>query len=65
VRSADAIIPGISVYMKKFRAGFTYDINVSALRKASHGAGGPEFSLIYQASRIRSIVKHPRLCPVY
>ncbi len=45
-RLKDAIIPSIMVQYNSFRFGISYDITVSALRKAASG-GSLEFSLSY------------------
>jgi type IX secretion system PorP/SprF family membrane protein len=43
----DAIIPYIGLDFSNFTLGLSYDVNVSALKSASEGAGGIEVSLIY------------------
>ena len=47
VRWNDAIIPVIKLEMNKYDIGFSYDINVSQLSKASQTFGGFEISLSY------------------
>lgn len=46
-RFGDAIIPYISLEMKKFQFGFSYDVNTSNYSAATAGNGAYEFSLIY------------------
>lgn len=48
VRWDDAVIPVIKLEMEKYEVGFSYDINVSKLSKASQGFGGFEISLSYK-----------------
>ncbi|HTS44474.1 MAG TPA: PorP/SprF family type IX secretion system membrane protein [Puia sp.] len=44
---ADAIIPYVGLDYGSFSLGMTYDVNISAFRKATLGRGGIEISLIY------------------
>ncbi len=46
-RTGDAIILVPSAQYGKWRAGVSYDINISSLRNASNYKGGFEFSLMY------------------
>lgn len=43
----DAIIPMLAYEIGGFRAGISYDVNISDLNVASNGNGGIEISLIY------------------
>jgi hypothetical protein len=43
----DAIIPYIGLEFSSIHIGYTYDINISNLKKASNSVGGNEISLIY------------------
>ncbi|TAN01456.1 MAG: type IX secretion system membrane protein PorP/SprF [Chitinophagaceae bacterium] len=47
VRWNDAVVPVIKLQMNKYDVGFSYDINVSQLSKASQTFGGFEISLSY------------------
>ncbi len=64
-RTSDALIPMISLYYNKFRLGFSYDINISSLKKASNYKGGPEITLIYMAKKIKSNSQRRIICPLY
>lgn len=64
-RFNDAIVPGFALYMNKFRLGVSYDVNVSGLSKATNGRGGPEFSLVYVARKIKAQTQRRTVCPVY
>lgn len=64
-RSSDAIAPSFAYYKNKFRYGISYDINISSLTKASRGAGGPEFCIVYQWSKIKPQLNPKGVCPVY
>jgi len=64
-RTSDAIIPMISLYFNKFRFGFSYDLNISSLNKASNYRGGPEFTIIYMARKIKSNTQRRIVCPIY
>jgi len=46
-RNKDAIIPMVAIEIFGFRAGLSYDANISDLRPASNGHGAVELSLIY------------------
>ncbi|MBW8049579.1 MAG: type IX secretion system membrane protein PorP/SprF [Cytophagales bacterium] len=48
-RLGDALVMMIGGEYQNFTLGISYDINVSSLRLASNGRGGPEISLIYEA----------------
>lgn len=48
-RLNDALVMLIGGEYQNFTLGISYDINVSSLRLASNGRGGPEISLIYEA----------------
>ncbi len=65
LRNKDAIIPSVALDYNKFRIGFSYDVNISSLKAASNGKGGPEISLIYQAMKIKSKTQHKIICPIY
>ena len=43
----DAIIPYVGLEFKSLQLGYTYDINISSLNKATNSQGGNEISLIY------------------
>ena len=49
LRWKDAFIPVMKLDYNPFSIGFSYDMNISALRTASLGQGGFEFSLTYMA----------------
>jgi type IX secretion system PorP/SprF family membrane protein len=59
----DAIILGGGIKFKKLDWGFTYDINVSPLSKATNFNGAFEISLIYTGGSIRKRVNEP--CYIY
>lgn len=44
----DALVPTIRLSCNKLSAGFSYDVNISKLKKASYGGGGPELTLTYE-----------------
>jgi type IX secretion system PorP/SprF family membrane protein len=46
-RLKDAVIPMVAIELFGFRAGLSYDANISKLRPASRGHGAVEVSLIY------------------
>lgn len=61
-RMKDALIPYLGVEFGDLRLGASYDVNTSALRTASSGAGGIEVSLIYTR---RPSTDRPVLCPKF
>lgn len=65
LRTGDAVIPMVSVYVNKFRFGISYDINISEFNSATRSKGGPEFSITYLTRKIRTETQRTRLCPVY
>ena len=48
VRWDDAIVPVIKLEMHNYEVGFSYDVNISKLSKASQSFGGFEISLAYK-----------------
>lgn len=46
-RFQDALIPAVKVQWDAFEVGFSYDVNLSQLTRASNGRGGFEISLKY------------------
>ncbi len=55
VRLDDALIPQIALQYDGWRAGFSYDINTSMFQVATNERGGPEFSLMYIITDVRSL----------
>lgn len=64
-RLRDAVIPAIYLYTGKFSYGFSYDINVSDLKKVSRAQGGMEISIIYTTRKIKTLPQKRVICPVY
>ncbi len=64
-RFHDALIPSLALYLGKFRFGLSYDINTSGLKTVSHSRGGPEFSVVYMARKIKVQTQRNIICPVY
>ncbi len=64
-RWEDAIIPGVVLYLGKFRLGFSYDINTSPLKSVSRSRGGPELSIVYLSKKIKASAQRSIICPVY
>ena len=44
-RTGDAIIASVSIEFGRFAIGYSYDINISKLKKVSTGRGGSEITL--------------------
>lgn len=64
VAGADAIIASIRADYKRTSLGFSYDITVSSLSRASAGAGGPELSIIQILDNPRIRSKRTKItCP--
>jgi len=64
IRTRDAFIAYTGIEYNYFKAGISYDINNSDLKRASNNRGGYELSLIYIIKKVKSIgVKPP--CPLY
>jgi type IX secretion system PorP/SprF family membrane protein len=64
-RNKDAIIPNIGLVVNQFSFVMSYDVNVSALSRASNNLGGFELSLAYQWSKIKKKSKNKFICPKY
>jgi type IX secretion system PorP/SprF family membrane protein len=43
----DAVIPYLGIEFRSLHIGYSYDVNISPLKKASNSVGGHEISLIY------------------
>ncbi len=62
-RWEDAVSPMLAIeLMKRFRVGFSYDVNTSSLNTATNNRGGFEVSLIY-IGRIMRINEVNLFCP--
>lgn len=59
----DAWMPSVEVHYRQWRAGFSYDINISDFDITTQGRGGPEFSVRYILRKVRPLpyFKH---CPL-
>ena len=64
-RLKDALIPAVALYYNNLRVGLSYDINTSALTRASNGRGGTEISAQYILKKIRTKLNRNVCCPVY
>lgn len=62
-RWEDAIVATLGVDYKKFKFGFSYDINVSGLRTASLGQGALELTLSYSGLLNECKRRTPTYCP--
>lgn len=63
-RISDGIVLNAGADFKNIYAGFSYDINLSGLKKASNGRGAIEFSLIYKLKTVRALPPSPP-CNIY
>jgi type IX secretion system PorP/SprF family membrane protein len=63
-RLGDAIIPMIEVEYASWRAGFSYDINVSDFNIASSNRGGPEITLQYLITKVKRLPDY-KSCPIF
>jgi type IX secretion system PorP/SprF family membrane protein len=50
IDSRDAVVPMVRFDYGPIGVAFTYDVNMSALTRASGGLGGPELAIIYKAN---------------
>lgn len=59
----DAWMPNLEVHYRQWRAGFSYDINISDFSVTNQRRGGPEFSIRYILRKVRPLpyFKH---CPL-
>ncbi len=64
-RVLDAIYLVTGLQWKQFRLQMSYDFNVSALSKASHGRGGFELSAVYLYKRPYSQHYYKMPCPIF
>jgi len=63
-RLNDAIVPVIRLDYGRVSAGFSYDVNISKLSKASHGSGGVEFTLSFKGIFKNNSATSRLRCPV-
>ena len=61
--SRDAYMPNIEIHYNQWRAGFSYDVNISDFNITTQRQGGPEFSIRYTLRKVRPLpyFKH---CPI-
>ena len=57
IRWKEALIPVVKFDIKPLAFAFSYDVNISALKTASQGRGGMEFSLSYLNFSIEIILR--------
>lgn len=59
----DSVMPSIEVFYNGWRAGFSYDINISDFNIATNRRGGPEFTISYIIRRVRPLPAF-KICPL-
>ncbi|MCB0762281.1 MAG: PorP/SprF family type IX secretion system membrane protein [Flavobacteriales bacterium] len=64
-RTRDALYLTVGGHYDNWRAGISYDINLSGLRPASNARGGLELSIIYIFKKLRMPEIKDRICPEY
>ena len=64
-RALDAVNVLAGMDYKKFNIGLSYDINYSALNKASHGRGAWEISVVYRIFKHNKPLNQPLPCRVF
>jgi type IX secretion system PorP/SprF family membrane protein len=64
-RVFDAVNVIASMDYRKFTVGLSYDINYSALEKASHARGGYEISVVYRIFRQNHPLNKPLPCSIF
>ncbi len=64
-RNKDAFIAMVGMDYNEWRAGVSYDINVSDLDVASNNRGGIEFSLIYIIDQFKPMNRKFKRCPKF
>lgn len=65
IRSSDAFILSTGMDYNNLYVGFSYDVNSSDLRPASHGRGAYEISLVYLLRKFRPLNAEKKFCPPY
>ncbi len=65
VRWGDAVVPVAKLEFRPLSVSLSYDVNISALKAASNGRGGFEFSLIYQKYRSTNGSEDAFRCPKF
>lgn len=64
MRLGDALIPTIEVQYHALRVGLSYDMNTSAFEVATRKKGGPEISVEYIITKVKS-TKTFKSCPIF
>ena len=66
VFGTDALIAAVRMDIKKLYITFSFDFNISTLRRASYGLGGPEISIIQILPNDSSVIKSQSVqCPAF
>ncbi len=60
----DALVPMVKFYYQDWTVGLSFDVNLSELRVATRGRGGPEISAIYSITKVKPL-KEFRACPLF
>jgi len=63
-RTGDALAFSAGVDYLSLRVGISYDINISPFKTATNGAGGPEISVIYTITKVKSLEEF-KSCPIF
>lgn len=63
-RLGDAVIPMLEIEYGPWKAGFSYDINISDFNIATNGRGGPEITLQYVITKIKPLPEY-KACPIF
>lgn len=63
-RIGDALAFSAGVDYLNLSVGVSYDINISPFNTATNGAGGPEISVIYTITKVKSLEEF-KSCPIF
>jgi len=63
-RIGDALAFAVGIDYLNLRVGLSYDVNISPFQTATNQAGGPEISVIYTITKVKTLEEY-KSCPIF
>jgi len=63
-RMGDALAFSVGIDYLNLRVGLSYDVNISPFQTATNRAGGPEISVIYTITKVKTLEEY-KSCPIF
>ncbi len=63
-RIGDAIMPMVEIEYGSWKAGLSYDVNISDFKIATDRRGGPEIAIIHTITKVKPLPEY-KACPIF